>query len=298
MEPEAARSDPSLHVGRAAGRAYLDLVSRLLQRARQLEPSGGLWEAADFQWWWRRDQYEDPTRQTFWLDRDMPVAAVVFTNWGDYLQLDPLVLERDQASLGEVVWERALDRLSTIDDVPVDVIARDDDAALVERLDAAGFRPAGEVGVTTLLAAGDRPKVPPLPEGFRLLSRSDTPTKPHPMVRRNGVHVAERLRECSLYRPDLDLAVCAPHGDVAGYALFWADPITRVGLVEPMRTEERYQGRGIARHLLAEGLERLAASGCSVLKVTYIEGNEPARRLYLGAGFRPDFVSRTYRRTN
>jgi GNAT superfamily N-acetyltransferase len=297
MEPEAAGIHPSLHVGRAAGREYLGLVSRLLQRARQQDPSGGLWEAADFQWWWRRDQHEDPTRQTFWLDQNTPIAAVVFTNWGDYLQLDPLVLDRDQAGLGEVVWERALELLSAMDDVPVDVIARDD-SALVERLDATGFLPTGEVGVTTLLSAGDRPKVPPLPDGFRLRSRSDTPTNPHPMVRRNGVHVAERLRECSLYHPDLDLAVCAPNGDVAGYALFWADPITRVGLVEPMRTEERYQGRGLARHLLAEGLERLAACGCSVLKVTYIEGNEPARRLYLGAGFRPDFVSRTYRHTN
>jgi GNAT superfamily N-acetyltransferase len=169
---------------------------------------------------------------------------------------------------------------------------------LVERVHTTGFLPTGEVGVTTLLSASDRPKVPPLPVGFRLLSRSDTATQPHPMVRRNGVHVAERLRECSLYRPDLDLAVYAPNGDVASYALFWSDPITRVGLVEPMRTEERYQGRGIARHLLTAGLERLASRGCSVLKVTYIEGNEPARRLYLGAGFRPDFVSRTYRRTN
>jgi hypothetical protein len=168
MEPEAARIDPSLHVTSAAGRAYLDLVSRLLQRARQLEPSGGLWEAADFQWWWRRDQHKDPTRQTFWLDQDTPVAAFVFTNWGDYLQLDPIVFDRDQAGLGEVVWERALDRLSATNDLPVDVIARDDDAALVERLNATGFRPTGEVGVTTLLSAGDRPKVPPLPAGLTL----------------------------------------------------------------------------------------------------------------------------------
>src|SRR5215469_13102979 len=115
MEPEAARRAPSLHVESASGRRYLDLVSRLLQRARQLEPSGGLWEAADFPWWWRRDQHAEPTRQTFWLDQDTPVAAVVFTNWGDYLQLDLLVLARDQAGLGEIVWERALDPLLAMD---------------------------------------------------------------------------------------------------------------------------------------------------------------------------------------
>jgi ribosomal protein S18 acetylase RimI-like enzyme len=63
-------------------------------------------------------------------------------------------------------------------------------------------------------------------------------------------------------------------------------------------TQDRYQGRGIARHLLAAGLDRLAACGCSVQKVTYVDGNERARRLYLGAGFRTAFVSRTYRQTN
>ncbi len=45
-----------------------------------------------------------------------------------------------------------------------------------------------------------------------------------------------------MYRADLDLAVYAPNGDIAAYGLFWADPVTGVGLVEPMRTEDAYQG--------------------------------------------------------
>jgi predicted N-acetyltransferase YhbS len=73
----------------------------------------------------------------------------------------------------------------------------------------------------------------------------------------------------------------APDGQVAGYGLFWADPVTRVGLVEPMRTEEPHGGRGIASHILATGLSRLAASGCDRLKVSNDIG------LYLRAGFRP-----------
>jgi predicted N-acetyltransferase YhbS len=73
----------------------------------------------------------------------------------------------------------------------------------------------------------------------------------------------------------------APGGQVAGYGLFWADPVTGVGLVEPMRTEDGHQGRGIASHVLAAGLERLAARGCQRLKVSNDLG------LYLRAGFRP-----------
>ena len=39
--------------------------------------------------------------------------------------------------------------------------------------------------------------------------------------------------------------------------------------------------------LLAEGLERLAAAGCTRFKVSFDPSNTAAARLYLGAGFRP-----------
>ena len=114
------------------------------------------------------------------------------------------------------------------------------------------------------------------------------------MIGRSGAHVAERLRECSLYRDDFDLAVYAPNGDVAAYGLFWADLVTGVGLVEPMRTEDRYQRQGIARHVLTSGVGRLAAHGCSRLKVSYMTGNQASRGLYLGCGFHAGSADRTY----
>ena len=57
--------------------------------------------------------------------------------------------------------------------------------------------------------------------------------------RRNGEQVAERLAECSIYDPSSTCSCEAPNGDVAAYVLFWPDPVTRVGLVEPMRIEDR-----------------------------------------------------------
>ena len=62
-----------------------------------------------------------------------------------------------------------------------------------------------------------------------------------------------------------------------------------------MRTEDRYQGMGLASHVLRAGVDRLARAGCTRLKVGYAERNEIARRLYLGAGFRPAFIDTTYR---
>ena len=67
------------------------------------------------------------------------------------------------------------------------------------------------------------------------------------MSRRSSEEVETRLRQCSLYDPALDLAVETADGEVAGYALFWFDPVTKVGLVEPMRVEDAYQRRGLAQ---------------------------------------------------
>jgi predicted N-acetyltransferase YhbS len=112
------------------------------------------------------------------------------------------------------------------------------------------------------------------------------------MRRRSGEEVEARLRQCSLYDPALDLAVEAADGQVAGYALFWIDSVTQVGLVEPMRVEDAYQRRGLARALLTTGLDRLAKRGARRLKVSY--ATEPARRLYVGAGFRVTSTSTSH----
>ena len=278
----------------AAGVEYLELVTRLLQRVRIDDPTAGLWEAADLQWWWRRDQHPDPACQTFWLDDDAPIAAVIFTNWNGHWGCDTISATGDPSTVLDVVWPHALEQIDRLERGSVEVTARDDDVAMVEALTLAGFELTGEVAVETWMSAGDRPEVSPLPKGFALLSRTDTPERAHHMIRRNGDHVAARLAECSLYRPELDLAVYAPNGDIASYGLFWADPVTGVGLVEPMRTEDAYQGLGLARHVLTSGLDGLAAHGCTTLKVSYLDGNDVARRLYLGAGFRPGATSRTY----
>jgi GNAT superfamily N-acetyltransferase len=64
--------------------------------------------------------------------------------------------------------------------------------------------------------------------------------------------------------------------------------------VEPMRVEDAYQRRGLARAMLTAGLDRLAKRGARRLKVGYATG--VARGLYVGAGFRVSSTSRSWRR--
>lgn len=85
------------------------------------------------------------------------------------------------------------------------------------------------------------------------------------------------------------------HGTVAGYGLFWFDSVTAVGMLEPMRVEDAYQRRGLARALLTFGLERLAARGARSVKVGF--DGEPGRNLYLGAGFVETATVRAFTRT-
>jgi GNAT superfamily N-acetyltransferase len=140
--------------------------------------------------------------------------------------------------------------------------------------------------------AQDRPDVAALPEGFVLGDRAQETTRPHPMRRRSGEGVEARLRQCSLYDPALDLVVEAADDQTAGYALFWFDPVTEVGMVEPMRVEDAYQRRGLARAMLTAGLDRLAKRGARRLKVGY--ATDVARRLYVGAGFRVTSTTTSY----
>jgi ribosomal protein S18 acetylase RimI-like enzyme len=275
---------------RASGLDYLALATELLQRARLADPEAGVWEAADLQWWWRTPRRSDAIEQRFWIDGEGPVAAVVLTQWVRAWGCDPIVVPG--FSLRRV-WPRALDAIAAERIETVEVLARDDDRELLALLAGSGFVADERSGIAWM-DAQDRPEVAQPPEGFALVDRALRGKTRHPMRRRSGEAVEERLRQCSLYDPELDLAIETAEGEVAGYALFWFDPVTRVGLLEPMRVEDAYQRRGLARALLTEGLERLAQRGALRLKVGY--ATDAARALYVGAGFRVTGTTTSYRR--
>lgn len=286
---------------RAAGLESMALATRLLQRVCRADPEAGQWEAADIQWWWRKPRRSDTLEQVFWVDDEGPVAAVLLTDWAGTWSCDPILVPRavgprptgPDFSLGEI-WPRALELIARLPLEPVEVLVGDDDAELAALLAASGFAVTDNGDRTFWHAAEDRAPVAPLPDGYRLVDRLVDAQRPHPMRARNGEGVADRLAQCPLYDPRLDLAVLAPNDEVAGYALFWADPRTGVGLVEPVRVHEAYQRRGLALALVTEGLDRLARRGARRMKVSC--ATEAACALYARAGFRPSGSSTTWRR--
>ncbi|MFT4038655.1 MAG: GNAT family N-acetyltransferase [Thermomicrobiales bacterium] len=280
-----------------SGLNRLTAVSDLLNRMRLADPRAGVWEAADPQWWSRKPRASDDLALPVWFDDDgQPVATAMLTEWPHAWWLDVLRLPDLPLSLDEVT-AFALAELARLDDArPVEALVMNDDAELRAWFAEHGFA-AGEVSWSGWMAAADRPTVRALPEGYRLTDRAERGpdvVPEHPMVARNGVDVEARLRQTALYDPHLDLAVLSPDGSVAGYTLFWSDPITGVGLVEPVRVEDTHAGRGIGYAMISAGLDRLAHAGAHTLKIGW--ESDRAGELYTRLGFGEVQTLTTYRR--
>ena len=266
-------------------------VTVLLQRIRRGHPTAGLYEAADLQWSWRMPRATDELPQLFWLDRrDRPEAAVIATAVADRVELAPILLPDAPPDRVAHVVARGLAHAAGSGFDAIDVEVDRDDAVLREVLVDHGFAPAGDGVVEAWLAADARPEIGPLTPGYRSSSRRETMARPHHMTHtgRNHPDVEPRLRQTSLYRPDLDLVVHDDHDRVAAYGLFWYDPETATGLVEPLRTEDDHQRRGLARHVLTTGVDRLARAGAERIKICFEPGNPASSHLYLDVGFAPD----------
>lgn len=94
------------------------------------------------------------------------------------------------------------------------------------------------------------------------------------------------------YDPELDVVALAPDGRIAAFALGWLDPLNRVGEFEPVGTRPDFQGQGLGRAVLLEGLRRMQARGATAA-IVYVEfDNSAAQRLYESLGFQ--IVNRIY----
>ena len=267
---------------------YLEAATALLQRVRSAHPTKGLYEAADLQWWWRTPRSTDNLPQLFWFDHlGRPEAAVIATDWGDRIALDPIVMPDATPDWVAHVIERGLAHASESGFGAVELEVDRADDVMREVLVGHGFAIKEGGVVETWLAADARPEISPLHEDYRLSSRLDTMLRPHHMIKRSGPDVEQRLLQTSLYRPDLDLLILDRDDNHAAHGLFWYDPETATGLVEPMRTEDDHQRRGLARHVLTTGIHLLADAGAVRIKICFEPDNPASRGLYLSVGFEP-----------
>lgn len=277
----------------ATGLDYLAQASGLLQRIRQEQAHAGVWEAADLQWWWRTQRSTDTVPQAFWMDATgQTVGAVIRTDWNGSVAIDVIAHPSLDATNIDDLWSAATSVVTEgrSFESMIDVT----DSVADSRLTGAGLVDTDERGASAWMDSPRAPTISPLPAGHRLIDRATSNDGIHHMADRNGLDVEKRLNETSLYRADLDLLVVDPSGVPAAYGLFWFDPVTSIGFVEPMGTHEGNRRKGLASHVLGTGIERLLACGATRIKINYEVGNEPASALYLGMGFKPVTTTAMY----
>lgn len=294
-----------MNEGTRSGLDYLREVTALLQRVRAAHPTMSIYEAADFQWWWRKPVSTHDHPQLFWFDdAERPAAAVIATDWGDTIGLDPIPLPEATPEWVAHVVERGLAHAEEAGFTNVDFVIDPQDHVMADVLAVHGFTKMEDELVDAWLAVEDRPPISILDPAYRLATRLATIPAPHHMTARSGPDVEERLNQTPLYRADHDLVVLDDAGEPAAYGMFWHDPVSSTGLVEPMRTEDEHQGRGLARHILTVGINKIFDAGAARVKISWDPANAPANKLYTDVGFkdprrcvvvsRPEATTRRY----
>jgi len=280
----------------------LRAATDIMLRVRETDPMVGLLEAGDLAWWWATEpKRAAPTVTTVWGGRDgHPLVAVVEARDAgkngepDRIGID-LVGDVAPGSGGHgLVIPWLLDRLADPTFHPgatVAVMVDERDEALAAALAGQGLgRDPGDDMVQFAQRPSAPPAVPPLPAGWRFADGMEPSDGPHHLARRNGATVHDRLRQTTLYRPEFDLRVLTDDGSLAAYCLLWHDGgkgPTAAGHFEPVRTEDAFQGRGVGKALMAEGVRRLVGAGAVTVKVETYVRLEPARALYARVGFEP-----------
>lgn len=96
----------------------------------------------------------------------------------------------------------------------------------------------------------------------------------------------QALRQCSPYRPGLDVVIAAPDSTIAAFATLWIDTSNAVVQVEPAGCHPDHRRLGLTRAAILHALAAAAHMGAREALVRSSSENFGARRLYESCGFR------------
>ena len=99
---------------------------------------------------------------------------------------------------------------------------------------------------------------------------------------------------CDGFDAGRELVMVAPDGRFAAFAVVWFDPVSRVGLFEPVGCHPDFRRRGLTKALLYAGCARMRAAGMAMATVGYGVSNAAAVGLYKSAGFEIYFETIDY----
>jgi mycothiol synthase len=105
-----------------------------------------------------------------------------------------------------------------------------------------------------------------------------------------------RFISSSVYDGERDLFVRSPDGQGASACGIWFDHLNGVGLFEPVATHPDFQGKGLGKAVMTEGMRRMQAAGMRRAIVGFDPNNAAALALYTSMGFRASCYFVYYRK--
>lgn len=279
---------------------YLRRVTRFVERCRSIEPLGGMWDVADFQWWWRDGGYEDPERQLFLETKGGEVRAMVLLSeaYGtfDYEVLPGL----EETAEGLKIFDAGLRWLKRLQlgqkAVRIQFFVCEDHAAFRRFAEVQGFEELNRGYVQlALVLQGKQAAAAPGDNLIRVRCIEDRDfMDAKPPVLRTPARNFARVLQAPLYRRDQHLVAVGAENRVIGECIYWVDTENSIGVFEPVETKPEFRRKGVALALLNEGLRRMNLQGVRVAKVSHYSDNLPARNLYHSLGFSQLFSRLVY----
>jgi GNAT superfamily N-acetyltransferase len=210
-----------------------------------------------------------------------------------------------------LAWAEAHAR--TAGHASIEISVWDDDARMRGAIESRGYVPSGTFGPELVYRIGGEPPRPDLPDGYRFVafvpSMDDAYVEMHrdawSTIAPSSYH--RSLHEVVTSMPFFDRAlvpiVAAPDGTLAAYCIGWYDSVSRWTEIEPLGTRPAHREAGLAHAVVREVIHRSWQRGAQAVMVWASDPgasahvNEPARKLYISSGMKPDRVIREYRRS-
>ena len=233
------------------------------------------WNWARLEWMIEHPEFDRGSSGAIglWLDDGKLVGAAVYDMYfgeafcaalPEYFSLYPAILA--------YAWRELRDEAG------LEIAIGEGNRAEIEAARSAGFIPT-EQAETVMRRALSGGLSAALPEGFRFAELDHGKTDEvealqwlfwrgfdHGDDRAEFEADLERTRRLGLqvrphFERTLSLAALAPDGEAAAYCCLWHCPGTDYAYVEPVCTVPEYRGRGLAKALLFEAMDRAAARG-------------------------------------
>ena len=179
------------------------------------------------------------------------------------------------------------------------------DKVLARLMEARGFVVPPMVGLPAPLFERALDELPPikLPEGFTVQGVSNLddgrlraqvthgafgPNKDSDGYAKDWDDYAAEYAQyigSAVYDGERDLFVRSPDGRGASACTIWFDPVNAVGLFEPVGTHPDFQGKGLGKAVMAEGMRRMKVAGMRSAVVGFDPNNVAVLALYTSMGF-------------